>query len=1002
MKTKKLLLFVAVGITAGLFIINPFSQQNERKYTPRDEIYQANGIKGAYEWVMRRKANQHTHAVDVKDVANAQSAIINNRLKKSGNSLGLEWIEMGPNNIGGRARALLFDNQNPSLVFAGGVAGGLFKSTTGGNSWSPVTFAKDDFADFPNYAISCITQAPNGDIYVGTGEGWFYQHGTNHATPMIMGGGIYKSSNRGETWTRLGSTWDVSDDDVLHDFAYVNEIAADPVTGHVYAATAGGLKVTTDGGATWNSVVYEEIGYENRIAQDIAFASDGSIVASVGNACFIKRAGEDTSFKLRSGSISEGLISSSGVGRLEFAFSPSDPNYVYCIAAKTDQTLQNIYQSTDKGNTWIVIGFGGSADFQPLGHQGIYDIAIYVSPEDPNYILVAGLNVWQGRGIPGATLFAWEQVTQWSLSPLNPIYVHADQHGIFDSPVNPGQIFIISDGGVTRAEEGVGFAAINFGFNTLQPYAVDCGGELGAVIGGTQDNGTVYIDGSGNTVMSGVEVMGGDGGYALISDLNPNIIFTTSYYGRLQRSNNRGGDNQFFYSTTLMNYHGFNVNNSWTQYSDQGAFVTPIALWETKNDPLSVDTIEFICRRNYEIGEVVQFESNNINRMPIWMTIERPAHHADYPGNIAYMEEDTIKIHDPYQSVFALGLARQLWITRNATNFSEVIDSWGWYPVLPRNFIESDLGTGNHEDVENIQFSADGDHIFFSTNRDKLYRLSNIHLARDRTTASAFSSIQMTDANPNFVIEPRLVKSFGRTITGIAISPDDANKMVVTLGNYGNDVYVYYTSNAATQVSTTTITFVDKTGDLPKMPVYDAEFNMGTNNVLLGTEYGVFATEDITASSPTWTEENGNNLQSIPVFMIRQQTAPHWWSQIQNGGAFYTATHGRGFYRSENYMKTSIEQPEVGHAIEKGKLIYDIYPNPIAENTKLRIQISEETSAEVTVHDIQGRVIQNMRFENLNQGMNELNVKVNELPAGTYIFNVKVGSISDATKVIKY
>jgi type IX secretion system substrate protein len=1002
MKTKKLLLFVAVGITAGLFFANPFSKENDRKYTPRDEIYQANGIKGAYEYIMRRKANQNTHRVDIADVVKAQSAIVDKRMKKSTNALGLEWIEMGPDNIGGRTRALLFDNENPNLVFAGGVAGGIFKSTTGGNSWAPVDFAVDDLSEFANYAVSCITQTPNGDIYVGTGEGWLGQHGANHHTPMIMGGGIYKSTDRGENWNRLSSTWSATDETLQGKFAFVNEIAADPTTGDIYAATAGGLLISTDDGSTWNPVSYEDVGYENRLAQDVAIASDGSIVASVGNNCFIKRAGQDSNFKLRSGSVSDGLISSAGVGRLEFAFSAQYPDFVYCIGARNDGSLSNIYQSTDKGNSWIVIGFGGSADFQPLGTQGVYDIAIFVDNFNPNIILVAGLNVWQGQGVTGSTLFAWEQITQWSLPENNPIHLHADQHGILQSPIDSSQFFIISDGGIDRAEQGVGFVPIDFGYNTLQPFAVDCGGELKAVIGGTQDNGTVYIDGSGNTEMTGDEVMGGDGAYGLISELNPNIIFMTSYFGRLQRSNNRGGDNQFFYSTTLMNYHSFDVNASWTAFRDQGSFVTPIALWETKNDPLSTDTILFVCRRDYDTSEVVKFESQNIFNMPIWKTIQRPASNSDYPAGIAYMADDTIKIHDPYQSVFALGLARQLWITRNGTNFSEVIETWSWYPILPKDFIESNVGTGDHEDIENVQFSADGDHIFFSTNRNKIYRSSNIQLARDRWTASAFESIQMTAQNQQQVIESRLVRNFPRSITGIAIDPDDANNMVVTLGNYGNDDYVYYTTNAAEQVSTTAISFVDKTGDLPKMPVYDAVFNKGTKNVILGTEYGVFATADITESAPTWTEENGN-LQSVPVFMIRQQTAPYWWPEIENHGCFYIATHARGFYRSETFLKegVGIEEPVMNN-IDEGKLIQDIYPNPIVDDAKLLIENPEVANAEVTIIDLQGRVVGNIQFSNLNKGINELDIDMSELPTGTYIINVKAGNNSDATKVIKY
>jgi len=96
----------------------------------------------------------------------------------------VDWDERGPNNVGGRTRAILVDLNDSSnnTVFAGGVGG----------AWTHI----NDF--FDNIAISAIVQDPNSPntMYFGTGEGWFN-------ADAIRGMGIWKSTNGGTSWSQM-------------------------------------------------------------------------------------------------------------------------------------------------------------------------------------------------------------------------------------------------------------------------------------------------------------------------------------------------------------------------------------------------------------------------------------------------------------------------------------------------------------------------------------------------------------------------------------------------------------------------------------------------------------------------------------------------------------------------------------------------------------------------------------------------------------------------------
>ncbi|HEX2913739.1 MAG TPA: hypothetical protein VH186_23240, partial [Chloroflexia bacterium] len=107
------------------------------------------------------------------------------------------WQWLGPGNVGGRIRSILVNPANTSIIYIGAVAGGVWKSSDGGQSWQIL----NDF--LPNMAVSSLVMDPSdttgNTIYAGTGEGYYNSDG-------IRGNGIFKTTDGGANWSQLDST----------------------------------------------------------------------------------------------------------------------------------------------------------------------------------------------------------------------------------------------------------------------------------------------------------------------------------------------------------------------------------------------------------------------------------------------------------------------------------------------------------------------------------------------------------------------------------------------------------------------------------------------------------------------------------------------------------------------------------------------------------------------------------------------------------------------------
>ena len=489
------------------------------------------------------------------------------------------WTWLGPGNIGGRTRSIIFNPQDPNVIYAGAVTGGVFKSTNAGQSWTPLT---DLIA---HVSVSSLAMEPNNPnvIYAGTGEG--YEIGSSNGV-NITGGyrglGIYKTSDAGATWTRLPNT-------NTADFYYINDLVISATTPQrIYAATSTGVWRSDDAGQTWARVHNPglrggclDLAIRTDQATDVVLASCGTL-----SQARLYRNGDAGS---ATGTWAE-VLADTGMGRTAIAFAPSNQNVAYALAVAFTGTFTNslhaVFRSTDGGVTWTArvrntdpskinrailsspapataIDCGiGTAD--SISGQGWYDLALAIDPVDENRVWAGGIDIARsddGGANWGIAGFAYDYTPTGGLVYGKPNQLHPDQHFITFHPQYNGttnqQAFFGNDGGIfrsdnARAKVGTGvtgacsaansevrFVPLNNGYGATQFYQGAVFPDGKSYFAGAQDNGTsLGTDAGGPNQWR--QILLADGGYAAVDFLNPNNLYASSQGGNFRRSTDGG------------------------------------------------------------------------------------------------------------------------------------------------------------------------------------------------------------------------------------------------------------------------------------------------------------------------------------------------------------------------------------------------------------------------------------------------------------------------------
>jgi photosystem II stability/assembly factor-like uncharacterized protein len=455
------------------------------------------------------------------------------------------WTLIGPTStipIGGGAGRLnfvRFEPGNANTIYVGSPAGGLWKSTDAGLTWSTNT---DQLAQVIGCTDIAIDPTNVNTMYLATGDG---DAGDTYTI------GILKSTDGGQTWNTTGLSY------YMANTRQISRILIDPTnTSTLLVASSAGIFRSTDAGATFTLV--QTGGFK-----DMEFKpGDPSTMYACGTEFY-----RSTNNGQNWNKITTGFAAAANLSRMAIAVTDNDPTYVYVLAAKaaTDYGFEGIYKSTNSGSSFSKVNtaspanvLGWNSNGADAGGQGWYDLAIAASPGNKDEIIVGGVNNW--RSTNGGGNFSL--IGHWTGSGAP--YVHADVHDLvylnsttFYS-ANDGGLFSSSNGGQSWTDHSNGLQIgqmYGFGQSTT---------NANLLIQGWQDNGTNRYNGTWQ------EVMGGDGMLAFIDWNNDQNMWGSQYEGSLNRSTNGG--------------------NSWSSavgnINEAGAWVTP---WS--QDPVNAGTI---------------------------------------------------------------------------------------------------------------------------------------------------------------------------------------------------------------------------------------------------------------------------------------------------------------------------------------------------------------------------------------------------------------------------
>ncbi len=441
---------------------------------------------------------------------------------------GMKARSIGPATMSGRVAAIAAVESNPDIVYVGAATGGVWKSTDGALSFTPI------FDDQPVAAIGAVAiYQPSPEIvWVGTGEG-------NVRNSMSVGNGIYKSIDGGATWQHLG----------LDKTERIHRIVLHPrdpniawvaAMGQAWGQNADrGVFKTTDGGKTWTKVLYvnDRTGAADLIIDPTnpnkLFASmweyrrwpwffnsggpgSGLYVSYDGGANWKKYAEEDG-------------MPAGNLGRIGVAISRSNPNIVYALVEADKSAL---LRTDDGGRKWTAVNTETNIASRPF-----YYADIRVDPSDPNrvYNVASLISVSTDGGKNFRTLVPFAKI-------------HPDYHEMWIDPNDGAHIYSGNDGGVAESTDRGNTWRFVASLPLGQYYHVAVDNEVPYnVYGGMQDNGSwkgpnTTWETAGIRNWDWQEVGFGDGFGTMPIQTDPMIGYAMSQEGYIVRWDLRTGE----------------------------------------------------------------------------------------------------------------------------------------------------------------------------------------------------------------------------------------------------------------------------------------------------------------------------------------------------------------------------------------------------------------------------------------------------------------------------
>lgn len=865
----------------------------------------------------------------------------------------------GPNNIGGRTRAAAFDKRNNQIIIAGCVSGGIMRSTNGGQTWTRVSPEEDI------HNLSALAQDPRAGFedtwYAGAGEP--IGNTANADGALYLGHGIWKSTNNGQTWTRLtlnitglavpagGFQLELFD----HPFDYVHRIVVNPTNGHVYIAGHRRLIRSLDGGNSFEIAFNTASGATSANGQmDVACTNTGRLYMALNGGSpdvalrgvWTSTTGAAASWTRIAGGNVLNVDSVAGwrandytaplTKRILLALAPSSQNLMYVLyenglsqSGSVPQPEVDMFRFNATGNTWTNLSAnmpdfpGGDREgVDPIAIQGGYDMLVYVKPDDPNFVIIGGTCLYRStNGFTSTAGTAWIGGYGNTLPTLT-IYPnsHPDMHLVAFDPANANRMMAANDGGLQITADVTATASATVpvtwtmvrNYQTLQYYhiAMDPGSGRNNFIGGSQDNGTHVRDadlilGARTSdrpdINDHARIVGGDGGAT-----------------GLGRSN--GNSQPAYMSSQLGDIYRATFNGNVTGFSN----IRPANLTPNPSIPTGFGDFVTYFKIDFDNSDILYYV--NFNRL--------------------------------FRTVSAPSVTAGTWT--ELTGVSTAVN-----PGNPT------AGTGIS--ISALEMSR-GDYkpanaLYIGTDNGKIFRLND--------PRNALPSAQPSD------ITPSQFAGLGAIyISDIAVNPNNDEEVMAVVSNYSANnnsaINIWWTNNAKSASPTWRLAEGNLT--LPSVRscmivVKKDASNVSSTEYYVGTSAGLYSAVNIGATltgggQVTWVREGGNTLNYAVVSTLDYRPQDN---------IFVIGTHGNGMYF------TNTGTPDFGGQVTGDLFISKVAPT-ITRGGTIRYTIGNTFNVQnivVQVYGINGQLLQSV-----SDAYRTNNLSIVGLPAGTYVLHI--------------
>jgi photosystem II stability/assembly factor-like uncharacterized protein len=497
----------------------------------------------------------------------------------------LRWRNVGPNR-GGRANAVVGDPHKPFTFYFGGVNGGIWRTTNAGQSWTNITDGKSDIS-----SVGALAIAPSDAnvIYVGTGESQLRED-------LTFGTGVYRSTDAGVTWQRLG----------LFDSHQIADIIVDPrdpdrayvaAMGHAFGPNSErGVFRTLDGGKTWKKILFVN---DSTGANDLTIDPSNPRIIYASMYKF-----QRTPWSMQAGGGRSGIwkttdggdtwneltfrpgIPARPLGKIGIDVSAANPRRIYASIEAPDSS-GGIFRSDDAGDTWERMNTDPR-----FWVRSWYYSQVAADPQNENTVYVMNLTVY--KSIDGGKSF-------------KPVRVpHGDTHAMWIDPKNSSRMINSNDGGGTISmDAGETWSSI-YNQPTAQFYHVTTDNQFPyRIYGAQQDNSAISIASRSDDGEIGdadfYSVAGCENATVAVDPRNPLVTYGGCYMGAFSRYDH-GRRQSRDISVTMPNYDGWGAGDvperfQWTfpvlisPHDPQTLYVTSQHVWRSRTEGASWEKI---------------------------------------------------------------------------------------------------------------------------------------------------------------------------------------------------------------------------------------------------------------------------------------------------------------------------------------------------------------------------------------------------------------------------